>query len=215
VHRKSNRPDEVSRVADLMSTFDPMWCLCGGWGVDAWLGHQSRAHDDVDIALFQEDQRALFQHLRGWRLVGHEDHVDPGTTELWKGRRLELPAHIHARAEDGFDLEILLNERSDDGWILRREPYINMPLSQAVRVSGWKVPTVVPEVLLFWKATAYLGVEGVGDRSHDEVDFRILRPSLTERQVSWLRASISAVDPGHAWLPHLAPNSEDNAAGRT
>ncbi len=35
-------PEPVAEVADLMSTYRHMWCLCGGWAVDAWLGRQTR-----------------------------------------------------------------------------------------------------------------------------------------------------------------------------
>jgi Aminoglycoside-2''-adenylyltransferase len=55
-------PAPVSRVADLMSGFRPKWALCGGWAVDAWLGQQTRDHHDIDLAAFEHDQVAIYNH---------------------------------------------------------------------------------------------------------------------------------------------------------
>ena len=202
-------PEPVARVADLMSTFRGTWSLCGGWAVDAWLGRLSRDHVDVDIAVFQDDHRALFEHLAGWQLVAHDTQVDGGTAEPWNGRPLVLPAHVHARsgeaglplpdrvdnaAGQGFGLDIQLNERSGDDWIFSREPRVAMPLQRAVRQSDWGLPTLVPEVLLFYKAS--------GLRRRDKLDFAALLPHLTDEQRYWLREAISLV--GHPWLTQLS-----------
>ena len=203
-------PKPVAHVADLMATFSHTWFLCGGWAVDAWLGRLTRDHPDVDIAVFQDDEHALFDHLAGWQLIAHDPHVDGGTSEPWDGRRLDLPAHIHGRldageglpdrldaaTQQGFGLDIQLNERSDSDWILRREPRITMPLSRCARQSAWGLPTLVPEVILFYKAEE--------PRPHDELDFLALLPHLTEKQRRWLREAISLVHPDHPWLPQLS-----------
>ena len=202
-------PDPIARVADLMSTFGATWCLCGGWAVDAWLGRLSRDHVDVDIAVFLEDQRALLDHLVGWELIAHDPNVAGNTSEPWDGRPLDLPAHIHGRlrdarsptpdrldapAQQGFGLDIQLNERSGGDWVLRREPRISLPLEDSIRQSSWGVPTVVPEVLLFYKASEL--------RRRDKLDFLALLPHLTGEQRDWLRSAISLV--GHPWLTQLS-----------
>jgi hypothetical protein len=198
-------PDPVARVAALMSTFRQWWCLCGGWAVDAWLGRQTRDHVDVDVAVFDEDQRAIFEQLGGWRLIAHDERVDQETTEPWDGRRLVLPAHVHARSEDGSEFEVLVNERSGDDWILRGEPRITMPLARCVRSSSWDVPTAVPEVLLFYKGTAYFGDEEMrAKRGHDDVDFAALVDRLDRGTRAWLRDAIALLYPDHPWLLRLS-----------
>ena len=202
-------PESVVRIADLMSGFRPTWCLCGGWAVDAGLGRETRDHSDIDIAVFLDDQQALLEHLAGWELIAHDPNVAGDTTEAWNGRPLDLPAHIHGRlhdprsrtpdrldaaAQQGFGLDIQFNERSGDDWILSREPRVTMPLRRAVRQSEWGLPTLVPEVVLFYKSSEL--------RRRDKLDFLALLPQLTQEQRDWLRNAISLL--GHPWLPQLS-----------
>lgn len=203
----SDCPEPVARVAGLMSGFRPPWFLCGGWAADSWLGRQSREHHDLDIAVFHEDQRAIFDHLSGWRLIGHDDSVADDSRERWDGRTLDLPAHIHARAEDRFELEVILNERAGEDWVLSREPLVRVSLAGAIQPSPWGVPAVVPEVIIYHKALPPAWRDGPRPalRPHDELDFVALLPLLGEAQVSWLRGAISLVDPGHQWLAWLRP----------
>jgi len=204
-----------------MSTFNHPWSVCGGWAVDAWLGRQTRDHQDFDITVFHDDQRALFEHLAGWRLVAHGPNVEGNPTDLWDGRQLDLPAHIHARPggdanlkalldgisspgsrdPDGLDLEFILNERRDGEWLLSDGPGVSLPLDQAVRRSPAGLPTAVPRVLMYFKATAYWGTPGY-PRRHDLDDFRALIPLLSPEDMDWLQRSLAAFV--HPWLTHLA-----------
>jgi hypothetical protein len=211
-HQTTNHvPESVARIADLMSTFREQWALCGGWAVDAWLGRESREHVDTDIVIFQDGHRAFFDHMAGWQMVAHDMQVDGGTAEPWNGRPLTLPAHIHARypvtgeqlpdrvdnaGGQGFGLDVQLNEREGGDWVLRRKPLIALPLSRCVQPSGWGLPTLVPEVLLFYKAKR--------PRAHDELDFAALLPHLAGEQRSWLHDTISLLKPSHPWLAQLS-----------
>ena len=201
-------PEPVGRIAELMSAFRAPWALCGGWAIDAWLGRQTRDHGDIDIAVFQDDHHALFEHLAGWQLVADDTSVERG--KPWNGRPLSLPAHIHARfsvtgeplpdlgavltASQGWGLEFQMNERSGDDWVLSRAPRISLPLHQCVGQSGWGLPTLVPEVILFYKASEL--------RRRDKLDLLALLPHLADEQRDWLRSAISLV--GHPWLTQLS-----------
>jgi hypothetical protein len=183
-------PEPISRAVTLMASFPLPWGLCGGCAVDAWLGRITREHKDLDLAVFEEDQGALFEHLRGWRLIGHalpdDEHEDP-----WDGRPLGVQAHIHATADDGFELDVQVEERSADEWVLVREPRIAVPVGRMEERPAWGLPTVAPEVVLFYEAFDL--------RPRDETDIALLLAELAEGERSWLRDAVSLVRPGLPW----------------
>ena len=206
--RSSNDvPEPVAPIADLMSSFPAQWALCGGWAVDAWLGRSTREHADVDISVFVQDQQALFDHLTSWQLTAHGLNVEIDTHKLWDGQPLEFPGHIHARPdrgevlpdgdlmpEQGFILDLQLGDRSGDEWVLNAEPRIAIPMANAVRESPWGLPTVAPEVLLFFKSIEL--------RRRDKLDFARVLPHLTDEQREWLRDAVSRL--GHPWQAKLS-----------
>lgn len=196
-------PEPVESVVDMMPGFGRTWYLCGGWAGDAWLGHQTRDHLDVDMVVFHEDQHAIFEQFSDAQLIAHDRNVADDTDERWDGRPLDLPAHVHGTSPESVKFEFVLNERSENGWILHEEPRIMVPLSSSVRPSTWAPSTVVPEVLLFFKATGHLEVEDLFDRPHDRQDFLALSPQLSNEERSWLQEAISLVHADHPWLADL------------
>ncbi len=57
--------DDVLWFLDLMDETHIELVVDGGWGVDALLGHQSRTHLDLDIAVRHRDVPRLRQVLDG------------------------------------------------------------------------------------------------------------------------------------------------------
>ncbi len=220
--RTNTSPEDLARIADVMSTYRHPWALAGGWAVDTWLSRITRDHGDVDLAVF--DQLALHEHFGGWQLIGHEQTKENAGADLWDGRTLVLPAHLHGRPlemsgplperfdpagarllfpEDGFWLDIQLVERAGRDWVLNSEPLVAMPLAGCIRESGWGLPTVAPEVIIFFKATLYVGTKN-HLRPTDEADFVALLPLLTSEQRGWLREAVSRVYVGeHPWVRRL------------
>lgn len=193
-----------------MAGYPGVWALCGGRAVEAWLGRVTREHGDIDVSVFADDQRTLFDHLSDWQLLAHNPDAPEHDGEWWDGRRrLKCPSHIHARppersgavpvdgiatAEGGFTLDIQINEADDDEWTMHREPRVSMSLERSVRESPWGMPAAVPEVLLFYKSNDM--------RMRDKLDFVALLPQLDGEQREWLRDAISRT--GHPWLARLA-----------
>ena len=74
---------EVLAVLDVVRSVGcPFW-LEGGWGVDALVGHQTRAHRDVDIDIDGAFEDAVIAALQG---IGYVIASD------WRPNRLELAA---------------------------------------------------------------------------------------------------------------------------
>ena len=179
-----------------MSTYERTWALCGGWGVDAWLGRQSRQHFDVDIAVFHDEQSGVLQFLTdGWLLNGH-DALDDEGKQQWDGRELSFPAHVHAY-RDTTSLDFQLELRDGDDWVLATRTRLVRRIARCVRRSAWPMPTLGPEVILFYKAAAS------SIRPHDEADFRAMLPLLGRDERAWLRGSVAALRPDHDWLAEL------------
>jgi hypothetical protein len=207
-------PPAVAYVRDLLHSLAAPWLLSGGWAADAWLGRQTREHQDVDITVFQEDQRAVFEHLAGWALVAHDTTVPAESTQQWDGRRLDLPAHVHAPASNSalstlpalthaaYAFEFLLNGRTERTWVLNPEAGITVPIEMSTGRSPWGVPTAPPEIVMFFKAGAHVPAVRT-PRDRDEQDFFALLPVLTDPARTWLSDSIALVRPDHPWLAHL------------
>jgi lincosamide nucleotidyltransferase A/C/D/E len=68
-------PETVLEIVGLLNDQGIEVILDGGWAVDALLGHQSRPHEDLDVAVFHEDVpaiRALLEDL-GYLVVPRDD----------------------------------------------------------------------------------------------------------------------------------------------
>ena len=197
-------PEPVRRAVDTMADFGHPWFLCGGWAVDAWLGRVTREHADVDVAVFHDQQTALYQHVAAGVPIGHDDNVDDSTQEPWAGRWLDVPAHIHMTAP-GIEWDFQLCEREGSDLVLRREPLHRLPLERAAGMTGWEVPALTPPVIVYYKAIAptWRNVPRDAPRAHDALDFERLVPLLDVDDRAWLVECIGAVDASHPWLEAL------------
>ena len=101
-----------------------------------------------------------------------------------------------------MEFEFLINERDAENWTFSDQPRIARPLSQCIQTSRFGLPTTTPEVLLFFKATAYFGMEeqGIEDRPQDTADFNALIQSLAPEARYWLSGGIGSLHPEHPWL---------------
>ena len=90
----------LDRVARTLETERIDFWLFGGWAVDFYVGSATRAHDDVDLAIWLDDLPRIEELLDsdGWRHAPAEDE-DGGTGYERDGVRLELTYLV--RNDDG------------------------------------------------------------------------------------------------------------------
>ena len=184
------------KVAALMRGFGRGWFIAGGWAVDLYLGEVTRPHEDIEVAVFREDQAALREHLEGW---SWRKVVAEGVLSEWpQGEALELPVHevygFNESAEPG-EIEFLLNESDERGWVFRRDGRIARPLERCGMVSAAGVPFLSPEIVLLYKSK--------NPRPKDEQDFAAVAARLDGERRDWLRGALEVCDPGHRWLRKL------------
>lgn len=185
-------PEQVSeRLAGLAAP----WWIAGGWALDLFVGRPTRAHGDIEIALFRADAEALRAHLRDWELFVAAD----GTLTAWSaGTALPPAAHelwARERGHEAWQLEVLFEERSGDRWVYRRHPQIGLRASDVGRRTGAGIPYLRPELQLLYKSK--------GSRAVDESDLIALLPHLDAAQRATLFAWLYTTAPTHRWLERL------------
>lgn len=188
--------EPVRKVAAILEGFRRPWWFAGGWAIDLLVERETRAHEDVEVAILRGDQKDLRDHLRGW----HFERVTRGTRETrpWhEGDWIGPPDHeIHGRSpEDPLELEILLNEGEGATWRFRRDLAIARPLALTGMRTADGVPFLAPEIVLLYKAK--------DPRERDLHDFRVARGVLDEDRRRWLRDVLARVHPGHPWIREL------------
>ncbi|MEU4771171.1 aminoglycoside adenylyltransferase [Micromonospora sp. NPDC023644] len=94
--------DEVHTVLAALAAVGCRAWIGGGWGVDALVGHQTRAHRDLDLAVAAEHEAAA---LRALGRLGYVVETD------WRPVRVEVVAEGRGRV----DLHPLTFDEAGDG----------------------------------------------------------------------------------------------------
>jgi lincosamide nucleotidyltransferase A/C/D/E len=86
----------LARVSSALEASGIDYWLFGGWARDFYAGEVTRAHGDVDLAVWLDDLPRIVRLLErdGWRHAPEEDE-DGGTGYEREGVRLELTFLVH------------------------------------------------------------------------------------------------------------------------
>ncbi len=180
----------------LLGHVSAQWWLAGGWALDLFVGHQGRAHKDLDIGVLRRDVRQVLGAMSGWEFFEAKDGklFGPLTGEprevvnsLW-GR----PSHTRE-----WVLELMLDDSDGDQWVFRRERSIRQALDLAIRHDSARIPYLAPEIQLLYKATHI--------RRQDNLDFDRVAPYLDDGARAWLCSALARMDQQHQWS--LAPQT--------
>ena len=186
-------PELVATVTGLMAPYGGTWALCGGWAIDSWLGRVTRTHEDLDIAVFLDEQRLCHSQLADWRLVAHETD-DADHQIIWDGHALAPAAHVHAGADLMPRRELHMNERNlgEGTWTLRRQnrSAATLPLPRFALQSPLGLPTLAPEGLLYYKLSGE-------KRARDKEDIELLMPGLDAQWRAWLASALGSTVAGY------------------
>jgi lincosamide nucleotidyltransferase A/C/D/E len=150
-------PAEVIEVLDVLGAAEiPVW-VDGGWGIDALVGEQTRAHEDLDLVVARA-HCARAQDALAPLGFAHAPEIEPG-----------LPARLVLRAGDhrGVDLHPVLFDAAGNGW--QELPgggwglYPAEGLDAHGEIAGLPVPCLSPELQL----RHHLGYALDGKDRHD------------------------------------------------
>ena len=190
---------EPQHVSRLLRDLPCPWGIAGGWAVDLFLDRVTRQHQDIEVAIFRDDQLILQDYIgfRGWSF----EYVRDGRFHPWSiGERLELPIHeIWCRSNTSPlpRLEVLLNERVVDAFVFRRDPRIRAPIERTFVQSNRDIPVLAPELVLSYKSSR-------PNEHKEQLDFSNLVGALSAERRRWLLESIALNAPEHPWLVALS-----------
>ncbi len=181
-----------------MRRFEPDWFIAGGWAIDLFVRRETRQHEDIEIAVFRSDQKALHDYLDGWLL---KKALNGALADWKRDEFLELPTfEIHCFNEKNEPgelrfLEVLFNDTNGDDWIFRRNPKITKPLSELHLTHDSGIKFLRPEAVLLYKSK--------NPRPKDEQDFETAAKHLDATSKNWLKNAISVCYAQHHWLEEL------------
>ena len=188
-------PWSPRELADRLAGVTAAWCIAGSWALDLWLGRQTRAHEDIELATPRSQFAAIRAAFDAYELF------TAGDGELvYLPRGQDPPPHRHqtwvfdptARA---WRTDVFLEPGDDTTWIYRRVEALALPRTETIGHTDDRVPYLRPELVLLFKAKAM--------RPKDERDFATALPALDRVARERLREWLTRFHPTSSWLSQL------------
>jgi hypothetical protein len=187
----------VAEVVELFRDAPFAWCLAGGYAIEKFLSYKIRAHGDIDITVFRDEQLHVQNWLTGWQLYAADP---PGTLRPWrKDEYLSVGIHDiwgHQIGVDAWQMQIMITEVDGTEWVSRRDDRIRGQRADLITIYDG-VPCLRPEIQLLYKVR--------NPRLKDEQDFHACLPVLSAAAKNWLKQHLTRIYPdGHRWLTDLS-----------
>ena len=189
-------PLSLEELKQLFAPVAAPWWVAGGRAFDMFLGHETRAHADLDVAVLRRDQKAFRDLLGKWDLrIAHKGEFIP-----WKrGETITDSEHHEIWARETPDgpwrVELLFEESEGKRWTYRRDTRVGLNVADLGRPDANGIRFIRPEVTLLYKSHL--------PRPLDETDFLYALPRLDVAQKAWLVGALYTIDPTHRWLERL------------
>jgi len=189
-------PLSLEQVKRLFGSVTAPWWIAGGQAIDMFIGHETRTHKDIEVAVLRSDQQVFRDALATWDVqIAHQGELIP-----WKrGETLKDPAHHEAWARETPDgpwrIELLFENSEGQRWAYRGDDRVGLNVADLGRRDAYGIQFIRPEVALLYKSKS--------PRPVDETDFLYALPRLDVAQKGWLAGALWMVDPTNRWLERL------------
>ncbi len=184
---------DPARMRAFFDGFDRPWWVVGGWAVEAFTG-VPREHEDIDVSILTCDVPALRAHVGdSWQLWNIADGALRPLTDRWPDvQHPESQIWVRRSATSPWVFDLPLTPDRDGLWSNKRLPDHVAPVEEVTWVADDGIRYLNPEIVLAYKSR--LG------RLKDNGDFERAWPVMDERARAWLRETVTALHPDHAWL---------------
>jgi hypothetical protein len=177
------------------------WYVAGGWALDLWHGHQTRAHDDIEFAVLPDGIDGCRRVLSDLTFFAATEGkfaclapTDAASADLWQLWGADMEAGF-------WRVDMMVERGTPEIWVYKRDPAIRMPRASAVRRNQSGIPYLAPANVLLFKAKHR--------REKDEQDFEAALPRLSSQEKSDLRLWLERLHAGHAWIERLRASTAD------
>ena len=188
------QPWHPSEVARILAGTDVPWAVAGGWAIDLHLGRQTRAHEDIEVAIPRDQFPAFRRELTAFDLY---QAADGGVRPLGAGRVAHGSPDLGARSGD---------PPVADGHVpgAGRRPDLGQPSRRAdPAAAGRGVRRRTPDGIPYLAPATVLLAKAKHVRDKDEADLALTLPTLTDDEQRWLAGALALAHPGHRWLADL------------
>jgi hypothetical protein len=191
-------PITVTEINEMFTEIPITWCIAGGWALDLHLGKKTREHSDIDVVIYREEQRILYQSLKkDWMLYKAQN----GKLKPWEDGEFLTSINdvwLSKNTDSPWSFQIMLVDSENNEWIYRREKSIKRAKHKIFLRTNEGIPYIKPEVQLLYKA----GSSKI--REKDYKDFQNILPLLVSKEKEWLKSSLNKQFPdGHDWIGYL------------
>lgn len=184
----------AAETAKLLADAPVRWWLSGSSAFDQWAGSALRERVKSTVSVTYAAVGPLVQSLpagmSAWVAMGDQ-------LVAWEetGDHADIPSlRVYDPSTDAWVLQVNLEDGTDDRWVYRRDPRLQLPWERAVlMIDG--VPTGAPEVQLVWKA--------LRPKPEDEADKDVVLPALSEEARAWWEKAILSIHPHSTWSIHV------------
>lgn len=179
-------------IGSVIETFAPAsfrWWVSGGHALELHEQRSWRDHDDTDVGVVRSDLSDVYEFLSHWDV-----HVAAaGQLTRWGGESLAADRHqnnlwCRTTAAVPWVLDVTIGAGSDERWVYRRDPSVQVPWDVAVLRTGDGVPYLAPELQLLYKSHRV--------RPKDDIDAAEVIPGLDASRREFLAKALA---PGHPW----------------
>lgn len=200
------------------------WAVCGGLGIDLFLGYESRRHGDIDILVYWKDRDDIIRSMweEGYQVYemlggGKVHHITDIQEQRCEKRNIfamlegceivhltptgEKDIYDNVFSHEGLKklnfIEFLFNDHDESWFYYARNKAVRREFSKAVLycdTQETRIPYLAPELLCLYKSTD-------PDREGYGQDFELAYAQMNREQREWLQEALRTMNPeGHKWI---------------